>query len=304
MMSFTDLATSETRYVVQVSTDSGKTWGDGTNTTATSYVATATRTASQTTGSGAAVSITISNANLTLTSGNTPYLFRVAAATSSTVGAWGNIAVLDLSGQTLIAPASNVVATAGAGSASLTWTDNANNNASYLLQYSANGGTTWANVGTGNNGVRTSSASLAGNSTSATVNGLTAGTSYVFRLQAVSLGTNASSYAVSNAVVPTLPAPTAPTGLNANRGATGNPITATLGWNAAQYATSYNVQWSTSQAAINANTGTVITNVTANPYTFNAPANVASGTTVYFKVQAVNTTGTSAWSSSTNSSVR
>ena len=67
-LTFTDLATSETRYVVQVSTDSGKSWGDGTNTTFTqtapAYLATANRSAAQTTGSGTAV--TVSYTHLTL----------------------------------------------------------------------------------------------------------------------------------------------------------------------------------------------------------------------------------------------
>ncbi len=311
-LTFTDLATSETRYVVQVSTDSGKSWGDGTNTTFTqtapAYLATANRTGGQTTGSGTAVSIAINNgANLTLTSGATPYLFRVAAATANQVGAWGNIATIDLSGQTIIAPASNVVATATVGGATLTWVDNANNNASYLLQKSVDAGATWTNV----------NVTLAGGATSATVTGL-ATVPTLFRLQAVSLGTNASSFTNSNSVTPLAPpAPVTPTGAAANRGNNGTPITATVTWTAPANATSYNLAWSTSNAALTAVTGTttpastgvnggvnVISAIAGTPYTFNAPAGVANGTTVYFKLQAVGTGGNSAWTGSFNSTVR
>ena len=102
-----------------------------------------------------------------------------------------------------------------------------------------------------------------------------------------------------------LPAPTTPTGGNSTRGGTGNPVTANLTWNATQYAASYDVQWSTLQANININTGTVITSAsTTNSYTFNATGSVTSGTTVYFKVRAVNSAGTSGWSTSFNSAVR
>ncbi len=102
------------------------------------------------------------------------------------------------------------------------------------------------------------------------------------------------------------PAPATPTGGSAQRGGTGTPITASLNWNTVAYAASYDVQWSTSQATINANTGTVIANATSTPpYTFNGGANgLATGTTVYFKVRARNSTGVSNWSAAFNSTVR
>jgi FtsP/CotA-like multicopper oxidase with cupredoxin domain len=311
-ISFTDLATAETRYYVQVSTDSGKSWGDGTNTTFTqtapAYLATANRNGAQSTGSGAAVSVAINNgANLALTSGNSPYIFRVAAATSTVVGAWGNTAALDLSGMTVIGAPTAVTATATAGGATLTWVDNANNNASYLLQKSTDAGVTWTNTGV----------TLAGAATSATVTGLTT-VPTVFRLQAVSLGTTSSSFATSNVVTPLAPpAPATPTGFSATRGGFGNPITASLAWTAPASATSYQVVWSTSATGLNAVTGAanpvtaggnagvnVISPVTANPYTYTAAAGIVSGATVYFKIRAVNGSGSSAWTAVTNSTVR
>jgi FtsP/CotA-like multicopper oxidase with cupredoxin domain len=353
-INFNDLAGSETLYLVQVSTDSGKSWGDGTITSFTqaapAFVATR---AGAVTGTGGAVSISVPNArnaaNLTFTSGATPYLFRVAAAigttsngvfndvaagtttnytgvtTATVIGNWGNIAVLDLSGQTVVAAPSAVTATAGVASATLAWSDNANNNASYAVQYSTNGGTTWTNVGTGATGV-TTNAVVGGAATSATVNGLTFGTSYLFRLQAVSAGTNRSSYGVSNAVTPLAPpAPATPSNPGSTRGSGGNPITASLSWTAPAYATSYNVVWSTSATALNAVTGKTtpassgvnggVNVITAIPvgtsYTFTAPGSttttagtIATGTTVNFKIQAVNSAGNSNWSTAFSSTVR
>jgi hypothetical protein len=58
----------------------------------------------------------------------------------------------------------------------LSWTDNANNNASYTAQFSTNGGTSWSNIST----------TLAGNAiaTTQTVLGNAAAT-YQYRVQAV-----------------------------------------------------------------------------------------------------------------------
>jgi hypothetical protein len=102
------------------------------------------------------------------------------------------------------------------------------------------------------------------------------------------------------------PAPGTPTGGSASRGGNGGQITADLNWADTQYATSYDVQWSTSQGTINANGGAVITNAsTSSAYTFNGGANgLGSGTTVFFKVRAVNSTGTSGWSAAFSSTVR
>ncbi len=100
------------------------------------------------------------------------------------------------------------------------------------------------------------------------------------------------------------PAPGIPGNRNASRGGNGNPITATLTWNAAQYATSYDVQWSRSQGTINGNGGAVIAGVNS-PYTFNGGAvGIPANTTVYFKVRAVNITGKSNWSPTFSSTVR
>ncbi len=274
IISFTDLAASETGYVVQVSTDSGKNWGDGTNTTATQVLPAYLATAGASGGTGLGVNITINNpVTLTLTSGAVPYLFRVAArqvnGTTTTLGNWGNLATIDLSGQTVIAAATGLTAgVANTTSIPLTWVDNANNNASYSVDVSTNG-TTWTSKTT----------KLAGNATNYTVTGLTAGTKYQFRVRAVSLGTNASSYATVSANTLFTPLAAAPTLTLA----TGTSVNAS--WNAVTGAASYLVQTSVDNG--------VTWTAPASQTTTTASVTVASGNTVLVKVAAVSASGVS-----------
>jgi len=99
------------------------------------------------------------------------------------------------------------------------------------------------------------------------------------------------------------PVPGVPTNLNAVRGGPGGAITANLSWGAVQYASSYDVQWSTSSTFT---PSTTITGAaTGTNYTFNGGANgLAANTTVYFQVRAVNITGASNWSATFSSTVR
>ena len=99
------------------------------------------------------------------------------------------------------------------------------------------------------------------------------------------------------------PVPGIPTNVNATRGGSGGAITASLSWNAVQYASSYDVRWSTSPSFA---TSTTITNATSGTnYTFNGGANgLAANTTVYFKVRAVNSTGPGGYSATFSSTVR
>jgi hypothetical protein len=133
-----------------------------------------------------------------------------------------------------------------------------------------------------------------------------AGTNYSGTLTVAGTGATVTpaSVTLTGASVPP-PVPAAPTNGNSTRGNNGGPVTASLSWTAPLYAASFDVQWSTSQTTINANSGTVITNATTTTsYTFTAPNSVTSGTTVYFKVRAVNVTGAGGWSTVFSSTVR
>jgi hypothetical protein len=109
----------------------------------------------------------------------------------------------------------------------------------YTLQYSTDGGTTWANVGTGAGGVRTTAASLGAASTSAAVIGMAANTSYTFQLRANGPAGN-GAYSLASAAQLTLP--NTPTGVSAANGAIGGAITGGLNWNTVAGLT-YTVSW-------------------------------------------------------------
>jgi large repetitive protein len=170
-----------TDYVIQYSTN-GSTWvtfADGTSTT--------------------------TSTTITGVSNGTTYTTRVAAVNAAGTGNYvtsGSVTPAGVPGTP-----SNLVATAGNGQISLSWTAPSNNGAAitdYVVEYSTNG-STWTVVA---DGVSTA--------TSATITGLTNGTTYTTRVAAVnSVGTG--SYATSGSVTPAT-TPSAPTNLAATAG--------------------------------------------------------------------------------------
>jgi FtsP/CotA-like multicopper oxidase with cupredoxin domain len=317
---FNDLATGENLYLVQVSTDSGKTWGDGTLTNATAQTGAAYAAwKSGANATGSALTIDIpgntnthpSPANLALNQARV-YLFRVAAAngaraagsfvdpvagtttayntTSSTtlVGPWSNVDTLDLSGATVVAPAAGLkAAPSSATTATLAWQDVSNNNSGYELQYLLGG--VWTNVTIGGGvGVRIPAA-LAGAATSVTVSGLTSGATYQFRLRAVLTGsvTAQSSYATVDLTMALPAVPAAPSFAIGSATTTG----LTLNWAAVPGAATYGIQRSATGAA-------PWTNTTPATSTTNSLAvtGLTSNTNYFFDVLATNGIGSSPYS--------
>ena len=124
-----------------------------------------------------------------------------------------------------------------------------------------------------------------------TVTGLTNGDSYTFTVTATnSLGTGASSNP-SNAVVPAITAPSAPTGVTATPGNT----TITLSWTApsdgGSAITGYDVYESTTSGAENYASPVNTSPITGTTTTLTGLTN---GTTYYFTVKAINAVGSSA----------
>jgi titin len=165
-----------TDYVVEYSSNGGTSWtmfADGTSTTN---------------------SVTVTG----LVNG-TPYLFRVAAINVAGTGSYGQ-ASTTVTPRTVPSAPAGVAGTPMNGQVALTWTAPFNGGApitDYVVRYSSNGGTSWTTFADG-----TSTA------TTATVTGLTNGTSYLFQVAAVNTvgsGAFARSAAVTPRTVPFAP---------------------------------------------------------------------------------------------------
>jgi titin len=251
-----------TSYQVQYSSDGGTTWSNSLSTGS----------------STASYSVT----GLTV---GTTYVFRVAATNSVGTGGWS----LTSSSVTPYGPPlapTGVVATAGVGQATLTWTAPSNNGnaiTNYSIQNSTDGGSTW------------SAATLTGStSTSKTVTGLTAGTAIVFRVAAINA---AGTGTYSSATDPINPysVPAAPTAVTATAGL----LQATVSWTAGnsngstitnyyvQYSSNSGSTWSTATSTGSSSTSYTVTGLTA-------------AASYIFKVAAVNTAGTGAYSSNSS----
>jgi subtilisin family serine protease len=149
----------------------------------------------------------------------------------------------------------------------------------YVVEYSSNSGSTWTVFA---DGVSTS--------TSATVTGLTNGTTYQFRVKAVSSGGTSEPSATASAIVGV---PSAPTSLSA----TPLGLSVRLSWIAptqnggsaitdyvAQFSKDSGATWSTFSDSVSTSTTTTVTGLT-------------NGLTYQLRVSAVNSVGSSAYSS-------
>ncbi len=225
------------------------------------------------------------------TGGTTPYTYTwstspVQTAATSTGLAYGSYTatVTDAHGCTSKATATIGVATIGGlsatsittTSATLNWTD-AGTSASYNVQYRKTGTTTWTT---------TSSTTR-----SVAVSGLTSATTYEFQVQAVCTGGSTSTYSssfdfttsgTSSCAVPVALSVTSIT-----------TTSATLNWNAATGAVSYNIQYR--------KTGTTTWTATTATTTTKAISGLTAATGYEFQVQTVcSGSSTSAFSASTD----
>lgn len=252
-----DASNNENNFTVESSIDGGVTW---------SAPSTVTRTARNRTAVGGAVTF-----NATVAMGNS-YLFRVRANT--TAGAFSNYATVGPVAMAVGTPAAPTVTAGALGSATVAWADVALD-AGYRVEQSADAGATW-----------TTAATALTNATSATVSGLTVGSTYQFRVVAV----NGTSTATSAATTYTVPAAaitvTAPTGLTAS---ITNATTVALRWTdasineanfTAESSTDGGVTWT---AAGSVTRTAAQTTATGGAVTLNAP--VVLGNTYQFRVR-------------------
>jgi hypothetical protein len=249
-----------TNYVIQRSSDNGKSW-----TTVNRAASTATT---------ATVTGLVSGRN---------YIFRVAAVNSAGTGrlSSNSNSAKPLAVTVPRAP-TGLVATAGNGRVSLRWTAPASNGGAaitnYVIQHSSDNGKSWTTVNR-----------AASTATTATVTGLVNGRSYIFRVAAVNrigrggFSTNSSSVRPVAATVPGAPVNVVVTIGNAQ---------ASLRWAAptsnggaaitnyvVQYSSNNGSSWTTvNRAASAATTATVTRLVNGTPYIFRVAAVNAAGT--------------------------
>jgi FtsP/CotA-like multicopper oxidase with cupredoxin domain len=136
-ISWTDTASNEKSFQVQTSINGGTTW--------TNLGAVMNRTAAQATSVGTTV-----NGNAITVSATTNAVYRVNV--TSTTNATASSASVALNNAVAPSAPTGLSATKVSGRTAavvtLTWTDTANNNATFALQRSVNGGTTWTTVST------------------------------------------------------------------------------------------------------------------------------------------------------------
>jgi len=171
-----------TDYLLQASVDAGRTWTTVVDTVSTATAATVTG----------------------LTNGIS-YMFRVAAQTAAGPGAWS--AASTAIPRSVASSPQSLVVTAGDGRAMLTWLAPLSTSGSpvtdYVIQSSVDNGRNWNTVVDGSSAV-----------TNAAVPGLTNGTTYVFRVAALTAAGTGAWTAASTGVTPRGPA-TAPQNVQA-----------------------------------------------------------------------------------------
>lgn len=213
-------------------------------------------------------------------SNGTAYTFTVTA--SNAFGSSTSDPSASVTPATVPSTPSAPTATRGDTQVSLSWTAPANNGSAitdYLVQYSSDSGSNWTTFADGTSA-----------STTATVTGLTNGTSYVFRIAATNaFGTSAyssASSAVTPAGVPATPSAPTPTAGNAQvslswtaPSANGSAITDYLVY----YATSAGGSYTLFGDGTSTSTSATVTGL-------------SNGTAYYFKIIAVNSVGNSALS--------
>jgi hypothetical protein len=188
---------------------------------------------------------------------------------------WATATVTAPSGTVPAAPTSLKATAASSTAVNLTWTDNATGNETgFIVQRSTNG-TTYSQVGTTLTGVTTYADS-----------GLTAGTTYDYRVYAVnSVGDSAASN-VAAVTTPALAVPTAPSKLTASAASS---TSVALSWVAATGETAYAVDRST-----NAGSSWTTVATPASSATSYTDTGLSASTPYTYRVRATNAAGTSA----------
>ena len=180
------------------------------------------------------------------------------------------------------APTSLTAAMLAGPQVGLTWRDNASNETGFVIERSVNNGATFTQLGTA------PAKSGTGSNVTFTDTTVTPGSTYQYRVASVGFGGNS---AYSNVAAILLAAPATPTKLFGTASRSGSGERVTLNWSDVNNETSYTVQWSTTSAfAVVSGTGTPAANATS------FTTGTISRQTWYFRIQANNSIGSSAFS--------
>ena len=229
---------------------------------------------------------------------NMIYVYRITAANVVGYASTPGYSTMELSSesnivtvpnQTLQPPTAptNLAAVAQTGpQVLLTWTDTATNESGFVIERATNGGAFAALVTVG---PRNNTGSVSYTDVS-----VEAGMDYAYRVRAVNAG-GFSDY--SNTATVTIPAPpAAPSTVRATSFRQGNNARVRLTWtDNATDETGYRIQYATN-ATFTANLVTSTTGANATTFT---TGNVPRSTPFYFRVQAINGAGGSAWVNAT-----
>jgi hypothetical protein len=172
---------------------------------------------------------------------------------------------------------SGLAASASGLNINLTWTDNSSDETGFKLERKTGSGGTYAEI----------APSIAANATSYADNGLTAGTTYYYRLRAYNAAGN-SSYTTEVSAT-TLAAPTAPSGLSATAAGT----TINLAWtDNSSNESGFKIERKTGSGGTYAE---IVSNQAANSTSY-SNTNLAASTTYYYRIRSYNAAGNSAYS--------
>jgi transcriptional regulator CtsR len=172
---------------------------------------------------------------------------------------------------------SALAASASGLTINLTWTDNSTDETGFKIERKTGTGGTYAEI----------VSNQAANSTSYANTGLTAGTTYYYRIRAYNAAGN-SSY-TSEVSATTLTAPTAPSGLSATAAGT----TINLAWtDNSSNESGFKIERKTGAGGTYAE---IVSNQAANSTSY-SNTNLAASTTYYYRIRSYNAAGNSAYS--------